>query len=189
MGKCGLVALPADELRRRLEDAWDDTPETGVSLRQTLRIRERSAGELVEAGSQSSVGANGRATAFAQYGAYSYTPAQVAAGYRELINELDDAYAFLNWVAKYGFDAFEVESWDGLSATLNVVSNPVILDLSANTPWATLCAQFSIPTNQVINQPVADAAVFLWMMDHLIAIREVRSDYSRLLTGGTLQWA
>lgn len=111
------MAITASDKRRLLEDAWDLT-ETGkkLSLRDQLRELEKSAGLILQGGSQEQISANGRTTKFFAHGVGQITSLDMAQAYRELIDLFDDSKRFLKFCAAYGLGAF--------TAYLNGVTNP-----------------------------------------------------------------
>jgi hypothetical protein len=106
-------------------------------------------------GSIASVTANGRSTVFALPSQATYTPKQMSQLWRELVDFYDGCRKFLEFCELYDLDADDVE--------LNGAPSP----LPAANPNPTA---------------VTDATLFTWMMDHLIPITEIRSDYSQMRT-------
>ena len=72
-----------------LEDAWDNAPEDGDTLREELRKNERAVGELISAGSIQSVSKNSTSQSYAFSGGGQLTTAEVARGWRDLLNLFD----------------------------------------------------------------------------------------------------
>jgi hypothetical protein len=58
-------------------------------------------------------------------------------------------------------------------------ANSIIIDPTGQ--WAELCDQFSVDPAAVLNQPVNDDTIFLWLMDHIFGVTQVRADNSELL--------
>lgn len=107
--------------------------------------------------------------------------------WQDLVDRYDRSNLFISFCDTYGFDAFRQKFCPKDSTGLPVINPAVIVDLDGN--WANLCTQFSIDTAKVISQPISDSAIFLWMMDNLVAITEARSDYGNLRLTGGLQYA
>lgn len=76
-------------LRGSLDDAWDAAQAAPRGLRAQLRIFETRARSRIDAGSLSSVSANGRTTGFSNWGAGSVTPAEWQDVWRSLIDLFD----------------------------------------------------------------------------------------------------
>lgn len=110
------MAITAADKRRLLEDAWDLTATTKLTLRDQLRTLERQAGAIIQGGSPNQVSANGRQHRFSEYGPGQLTPHDVATAYRELIDLFDDSGRFLRFCAAWGLSAF--------TAFLNGVTTP-----------------------------------------------------------------
>lgn len=164
-----------------LEDAWDALPDS-ASLRQALRDAEKAQRVAIANGSIISTSANGQSVTFAGFGQGQATPLQIAEAYRYLIDQVDRAFTFLSQCAMYSLDAFTTEQ-SGFYGNPSLAQNPIVLDTTGR--WANECLRFTVSVDDVIGQPVRDAAVFLWVMYHLNPITEVRSDYTMLRTGGT----
>jgi hypothetical protein len=79
------VPATTDDLRRILDDAYDDSVSEAVTLREKLRYNERAIGALISAGSISSVSKNSASQTIA-YGAGNLTTAEVARAWRVLID-------------------------------------------------------------------------------------------------------
>ena len=77
-----------------LDDAFDDAQSSAQTLRTILRTRERTAGQLVSAGSLSSVSKNNASQSYA-YGNGATTAIEIARGWRELIDCFDATAAAL----------------------------------------------------------------------------------------------
>jgi hypothetical protein len=75
-----------------LDDAWDDAPEGGLTLRNALRAKERAAGLLVSGGSLSSVSKNSASQSYA-FGSGAVTATDIARGWRILIDLYDSVVA------------------------------------------------------------------------------------------------
>lgn len=71
-----------------LEDAWDDAPAGGATLRDTLRVKERAAGLVVAGGSLLSISKNGSSHSYSS-GFGALTSVEVANTWRDLINLFD----------------------------------------------------------------------------------------------------
>lgn len=75
-----------------LDDAYDDAVAGAETLRNQLRTNERAAGLLVSGGSLSSVSRNAASHSYA-FGRGNITPADIARGWRTLIDCYDLAVA------------------------------------------------------------------------------------------------
>lgn len=148
--------------RAALDDAWDATgDDQNQSLRDTLRQFESAARRNIAGGSLASVGANSRTSAFSSYGAGQITPVEVCEMWRDLIDRHDQSKLWLQSCAALSLDPVQTE----------IVGWPFGTPTPSNLP------------------SVTDDKVYAWMMTHLVAITEARSDYSKLRTGGGMQWA
>ena len=85
------MAYTTLDLQRMLEDAWDNTDNTGNRLRVELRANETSVGALVAQGQLSSVSKNSASQSYAFSGTGALTTAEVARAWRELVNLFDRA--------------------------------------------------------------------------------------------------
>jgi hypothetical protein len=177
------VAVTTAERRGRLEDARDLTKTTKRTLRDQLRDLEKSARLAIAGGSLSQVSANGRNSQFSFYGPGQITPAEVCILYRDLIDRFDDGLQWITFCAKYGFDAYDQLFQGAPTPPPAPVPNPVLIDSEGK--WALLAAQFSIDPASIVGAKVSDDAVFLWMMDHLFAVTEARSNFESLRMGAT----
>ena len=72
-----------------LENAWDDAPDAANTLRQQLRIQERTAQNLFSAGSIGSVSKNSASQSYAGAGFGRFSVAQIQQGFRMLIELFD----------------------------------------------------------------------------------------------------
>ena len=72
-----------------LDDAWDDAPVGASTLRDQLRANERAAGSLLSGGSLSSVSKNSASHSYS-FGSGSLTLADIARGWRTLIDLFDE---------------------------------------------------------------------------------------------------
>jgi len=84
--------LQSEDLRRMLDDAYDDAVAGTISLREQLRANERNAGALVAGGSLSSVSKNSASQSYA-FGNGQVTTAEIARGWRILIDCYDTVLA------------------------------------------------------------------------------------------------
>ncbi len=82
------MALVTNHLRRMLDDAYDDSVSAVTTLREQLRAKERVAGSLVAGGSLSSISRNAASHSYA-FGRGNITPADIAEGWRTLIDLYD----------------------------------------------------------------------------------------------------
>ncbi len=82
------MAYTTADLRRLLDDAWDAAPLGDDTLRDTLRALEKTAGAAVAGGNPSSISKNSASVAYS-FGVGSFTPADVALVWRELIDLFD----------------------------------------------------------------------------------------------------
>jgi hypothetical protein len=116
-------------MQAALEDAWDTTQTVqNQSLRVTLRQFESAARAVLSGGALSSVGANGRSSAWSIYGPGSeLTPQEVVKMWRDLINAHDIAKAWLNWCALYGLDPLQAELDHVSDAPGPAVQNPAAM--------------------------------------------------------------
>jgi hypothetical protein len=158
---------------------------SSLKLRLQLRRLEDAQGEIVEAGSLTSISGNGRNSEFAAPGPGVITPQEVADLYRELIDRYDEARGFLRSCANFGLDPFVVE-FQLFPNQASVVQNPVLIDTTSR--FSKLCDQFSIAENIVIGAPIDDPATFLWMMWHEEPLTEARNDYTLMRVGEGAQF-
>lgn len=86
------MALETNDLRRGLDDAYDDAQAATVTLREQLRLNERAAGALLAGGSLSSVSKNSASQSYA-FGRGQVTTADLARGWRDLIDLYDRVFA------------------------------------------------------------------------------------------------
>ena len=77
-----------------LDDAFDDALATSTPLRDTLRANERATGNLISGGSLASVSKNSASQSYA-FGRGNITPAEIARGWRVLIDCFDTTAAAL----------------------------------------------------------------------------------------------
>lgn len=89
------MAIAANDLKRMLDDAWDDAPDGDYTLRDQLRANERAAGSLLAGGSLSSVSKNSASHSYA-YGNGTLTIAEIARGWRTLIDLYDELFDSLD---------------------------------------------------------------------------------------------
>lgn len=82
------MALETADLRRLLEDAYDDSVAASANLRDTLRSKERAAGATVAGGSLASISRNGASHSYA-FGKGTVSTSDMARGYRTLIDLYD----------------------------------------------------------------------------------------------------
>lgn len=82
------MALETSDIRRMLDDAYDDAQDNALTLREQLRANERAAGSLLSGGSLASVSKNSASHSFA-YGRGNITIAEIARGWRTLIDAYD----------------------------------------------------------------------------------------------------
>ena len=78
------------------ENAWDDCAATPASLRDQLRLMERSAASLFASGSIGSVSKNSASQSYAGAGFGRFSVAQIQQGYRMLIELYDTALTECN---------------------------------------------------------------------------------------------
>lgn len=173
------MPITSAERARRLEDAWDLSKTSAISLRVALRQLEKKQGQFVQAGSLSSISANGRVSQFSSYGPGSVTPQEVADCYRQLINHYGEALRFLTSCANFGLDPFVTEFQ--IFSQGNIVGSPVVLDQTGR--FVQICREFDIDSTSVVNRPVSDAAVFCWLMYHEQPAMEERPDFTWMRVG------
>lgn len=82
------TVLETNDLRRMLDDAYDDAVSGSTSLRDQLRAKERAAGSLVAGGSLASISRNSASHSYA-FGRGNISPADIARGWRILIDLFD----------------------------------------------------------------------------------------------------
>lgn len=95
-----------------------------------------------------------------------------------LLDEFEQASAWLRKCARYGQDA-----WDARNAGINTstaAASAVVVDTSLG--WADACDIFGIDSATVVGQPVGDNAVYVWMMTNIQAVTEFRMDFTHLHT-------
>jgi hypothetical protein len=78
--------IPLETLAFWWDNAWEDAPEGASTFYEQLRAEERKVGELFSQGALASVGKNSASQAYRGPGVGSFTPAQIQAGFRWLIN-------------------------------------------------------------------------------------------------------
>jgi hypothetical protein len=143
--------------RASLEDAWDTAKAAApIDLRKALRDNEKKARAAIAGGSFSQVSANRRSSAFSMAGPGQITPSETVELWRELIDTYDSSKKWLNDCAAIGLDPDEAE----------VIGFPV---------GAT---QVQSP------ETVAEEDIFNWLMSHMVATSEIRSDFSGLTSTG-----
>jgi hypothetical protein len=89
MGYCANnahVDISAETLQGFLENAWDAAPDNANTLRDQLRVYEKSALNLFSGGSIGSVSKNSTSQSYRGPGLGSYTPVQIANAWRMLIS-------------------------------------------------------------------------------------------------------
>lgn len=89
------MALETADLRRMLDDAYDDALSDSLPLREQLRSKERASGAVIAGGSLSSVSKNSASQSYA-FGRGNVTPAEIARGWRVLIDSYDTVAASLS---------------------------------------------------------------------------------------------
>jgi hypothetical protein len=156
------VATTTSIKRAFLEDAFDASKANGKGLRATLRENESNARSSIAAGSLASISANGRSHTFAMRG---LAPEGVVDLWRELIDLHDSSKQWLTHCAKYALNPVEAELYE---LPLSAAANPVPVTDADIYEW-------------MIGSSSVDGSVRNWH-GKLIAITEVRSDYSGLLT-------
>jgi hypothetical protein len=157
------MAISTSLKRGSLDDAWDQARATSpvTALRVVLRSNETAARKVIAGGSLASTNMNGRSAAFSIYGPGQITPTEFCELWRALSDLFDSSNQFLSACALYGLDPDQTED--------NGFPNP-------------LPAQVQSPA------AITDATIYAWMMAHLIAITEARSDYTRLRVATGLQY-
>lgn len=158
------MAISTSLKRGALDDAWDQARATmpATVLRIALRSNETAARKVISGGSLASTNMNGRSAAFSVYGPGQLTPVEVCELWRSLIDLFDSSNEFLTTCASYGLDPDQTE--------INGFPDP--LPAAIQPPPAA----------------VTDATIYAWMMGHLIAIREARSDYTALRVATGMQY-
>lgn len=117
-------------LRAALEDAYDESVQNGLTLRQVLRSYETAARKSLSGGSLKSVSANGRMTVFQDGDPQS----DVVDQWRTLIDSYDQAKSWLEKCATYGLDPDDYER-DGISSFPDPVANPTAITDLAIKDW------------------------------------------------------
>lgn len=166
-----------------LEKAWDLAPAEANTFLQTLKDLERNFSDRASDNIQSSA-QNGHSSGSFFPGQNAPSDTEIARGWRTLIDKFRSSKQFLRDCAKYGKDAFYVaaqQSWGTLGNPLPE-NQRVIVDTYEK--WADLCDRYEVTVESVVDQLVSDEAVYLWMMDNLVPVHELRSDYSGLIIGG-----
>ena len=126
------------------ENAWDDAPLGANTLRQQLRLCERSAASLFASGSIGSVSKNSASQSYAGAGFGRFSVAQIQQGYRMLIElydwlliEANNIYNSVgtcqqNFAAKYPTFAQDPDQavYDAMSCRLGNPVDSYQIDLS-----------------------------------------------------------
>ena len=158
------MAITTSLKRSCLDDAWEAAQVKSSStpdLRAELRLNEKTARRTIAGGSFASIEANGRKSGFSLYGPGQVTPAEIVEAWRALIDLYDKGNSWLTLCAKYGLDPAQAE--------LDDLPDP-------------------LPAALAHPAAVGDSGVYSWMMNHLIPIREARSDYTFLRMPAGAVW-
>lgn len=78
-----------------LDDAWDHSQQTAHTLREELRANETAVGNLLSQGQLASVSKNSASQSYAFSGQGTLTTADIARGWRDLINLFDRCFNLL----------------------------------------------------------------------------------------------
>lgn len=174
--------------RSALESAWEDAQANqNGNLRKQLRCYlresggESSGGQVIQSSSS-----NNHSGTYADPGTGAPAPAEIPRMWQDLVDRYDRAKQFITFCDAYGLDAFEQKFCQQDLSDLTPVKPAVIVDTKGR--WARLCSQFSIAPATVVSAAISDSAIFIWMMDNLVAITEARSDYGNLRLTGGLQY-
>lgn len=169
------MSASSEDRRWALENAWSKCADN-QRLRDYLRTVEDQVRVAVSGGSVKSQGGFQR-TEFFDSSPGNLTQQELARMYRSLISDLDTAYAFLCQCAKYGLDPF-LTDFSFFPQSNQAVAQPVVIDTTGR--FAILCGQFGENPGVVINQPVGDPSLFLWMMYHEVPCYESHNDYGQM---------
>ena len=131
---------------------------------------------------------NGHSATLEASGYGMAAPQELLEMWGDLVDRASRATVFLKLCAQQGLDAYQkiALSHDMISPQ-TPVSNPVILDNLGQ--WNLACLTYEIDPAIVVNQPVTDNALYVWLMDHLQAVRAGSGDFGDVRIAGGLQYA
>lgn len=161
--------------RACLDDAYDQSRTAPTSpLRTVLRTNESTIRQAIAAGSIQSNKANGHEVVLAAYGPGQVTLLDMVECWRELIDLHDSAKAWLTWCFRYGLDPNDAEIDRVQDAPGDPVAQPTTVTDALVYEWLMGSAAVSTSTND-------------WP-GKLIAVTEIRSDYTGMRVGSGMQW-
>ena len=185
------IAPTTEDLRIKLRQAWNDFKTSSAdqnSLLDVLNARRDDADSRTGDNIASS-SSNGHSSSDFMPGENSYTGREEVRLWANLVERYEQAAAYLRTCCKLGVDAFVTRQ--NASVPINNAALPadqrLMLDTTGN--WDFLCDLRGIPSADVIGKVVGDKAIYLWMLDTLIEVREQRSDFSSAIIGrGGMQY-
>ena len=179
------VAVTTGLKRAKLQDAWDAAPDEANTLRDQLRAEARAASGMVNPdGGIFSTSSNSHSTSAFIPGSNQPTGAAFVEMWQELVDYFDRTRIFLLTCARRGLDAWETNRV-GFADPAPALVNPA-LTIDSNGDWAIVAETYQIDPAKVVGVPVSDEAVYLWMMDHLVPVKERGSSYTFMRTPPSL---
>jgi hypothetical protein len=162
-----------------LEDARDDAIESGITILEALRVKERAASKSISGGSIEVTSANGRMVKISADGSIPGNMTQLEAvdAWRHLIDRSTDGLRWLKFCYRYGLDPFQ--------AMIDRVGNPPGPEAaSPTTPtdddlYEWLMGSNSLPDSTRTWPGVPGIGY---------AVTECMSDYTSARTAGGLQY-
>lgn len=169
-----------------LERAWDQAPDGGETLFTQLQKNLAAAADDASTIFSSS-SSNGHSASNPMAGSERPAATEIQRGWRKLLEKFRSTRKYLLDCSKYGLDAFTIKENgafpDPLPSALPAASR-VIVDTYGR--WADLVSEYDLLdgiSDSLIGAVVSDAAIFLWMMDNLVPVRESRGDYGDAIIG------
>lgn len=176
------IALTTTDKRAMLERAWDSASNDADSLLNELKkYRDEASGKANDGVQNMSANGHSAGTFFPGQNAPSDT--EQARGWTELIELFRRSRTFLKTCARYGQEVFTIycsASWPSPLPEELPADERVIID---ETNWESLADQYDIDVSKVVDLPVADEAIYLFMLLSLLPVTQARTDFSEAITG------
>jgi hypothetical protein len=170
-----------------LREVWNSLPDAAANLLPALEAKFSEAREIQGEDLNSSASNSHSATSNLP-GANTFTAAENARGWSQIIEGFRVARQFLQDCADYALDAFAVKHQGFFPSSLPAIVNPAVT-VDPNNRWTRLARFYDVDSAKIIGQAVGDEAIYCWLSDNTNllnidhGVTESRGDYSDAIIG------
>jgi hypothetical protein len=164
-----------------LRQAWDAAAEDASTLLPTLQAKLTEASCRLDENVVSSQSNSHSSSAFVP-STNAPSDTETVRGWSDLIERFQLTSQFLRRCANYGLDAWGTFQQGFFPAPLPAAVNPAVT-IDPTGRWADKADLNFIDPTKIVGAGVGDEAVYVWMLDKLVAVTQSRGDYSMGIIG------